>query len=92
MIGPCICWSCFEVGEEVAALFPDDFVSRDYGTKPHVDLPGYVRSQLVAHGVPASAIQDPIDCTRCNPHQYFSRAASASTQDAPSLASSAAKP
>lgn len=72
MIGPCICWSCFEVGEEVAALFPDGFVSRDYGTKPHVDLPGYVRSRLEAHGIPTSAIQGPIDCTRCNPSRYFS--------------------
>lgn len=71
-IGPCICQACFEVGEEVAELFPADFVSRAYGTKPHVDLAAYVLSQLAAHGVPESAIQGPIDCTRCNPRQYFS--------------------
>lgn len=72
VIGPCICKDCFEVGEEVAGLFPDDCVIRSTGCKPHVDLPGYVADQLVAGGVAKSSVIMPWACTRCEPDRYFS--------------------
>lgn len=74
-IGPSICGECFEVGEEVACRFPDEFVSRlSLDSKPHVDLPAYVVSSLVGAGVSASRIVPfrPELCTRCHPAKYFS--------------------
>ena len=70
-IGPCIELRAFEVGEEVAEQFPDDCVDRSWA-KPHVDLVYCVRSQLVAAGVPASAIERVGECTHDNPAKYFS--------------------
>ena len=70
-MGPCICVSCFEVGEEVASLFPEEVVVRD-GVKPHVDLPRYVRNRLLASGLTDANIAMPRACTKCQPHRYFS--------------------
>lgn len=70
-LGPCICAGCFEVGEEVAALFPASCVSRD-GVKPHVDLPAYVTGLLQAAGLPEAQIAPPPSCTRCHPESLFS--------------------
>ncbi len=70
-LGPCICQDCFEVGEEVACQFPEEFVDRSKA-KPHVDLPGYVISQLVNCGLHKHNISGPRGCTRCNPALYFS--------------------
>ena len=72
VMGPCICKDCFEVGEEVAAQFPDECVVRVAGQKPHVDLPGYVASMLEAGGVSRSSVVMPIACTKCEPDHYFS--------------------
>lgn len=71
-IGPCIERAAFEVGEEVAAQFEDAFVERGRWAKPHVDLVGVVRAQLVAAGVPAGAIERVGSCTHANPERYFS--------------------
>lgn len=70
-MGPCICPACFEVGEEVAENFPDRFIAHGF-TKPHVDLPLYVKSRLEARGIAPSMIQMPPACTRCAPGIYFS--------------------
>jgi YfiH family protein len=71
-IGPCIEQAAFEVGEEVAAQFGDAFVDRTSFPKPHVDLVAVVRAQLVAAGVPATAIERAGACTHANPDRYFS--------------------
>lgn len=71
--GPAICSRCFEVGEEVAARFPESCVVRGQG-KPHVDLPRFARERLLCAGVRAENIA-PFSsglCTRCNPRRYFS--------------------
>lgn len=75
LIGPCICVDCFEVGDEVAAQFPESCVVRGEG-RPHVDLPGYVRQQLIARGVADTTITMPVACTLCHPDTYFSARAS----------------
>lgn len=71
-IAPCIHVECFEVGEEVAGRFPDEYVNRTFGSKPHVDLPGYVAGQLLAAGLKLENIYISQECTRCRPDRYFS--------------------
>ena len=67
-IGPC----CFEVGEEVAGQFSEEFVDRD-GPKPHVDLAGILGAQLRQSGVERFATAG--DCTSCDLARYFSHRA-----------------
>lgn len=73
-IGPCISVEAFEVGTEVAAQFADAFVHPATTTRPrpHVDLRGCVRSQLLASGVLANHIEDVGGCTCREPDSYFS--------------------
>jgi YfiH family protein len=66
-IGPC----CFEVGRDVAALFPDDeVVARGPGVA--VDLARAARRQLRAAGVPDDAVLDVERCTACEAATWFS--------------------
>ncbi len=71
-IGPCIELAAFEVGDEVAAQFPEEFVRSEPGCRPHVDLVATVRAQLIAAGVPARAISRVGGCTFSDPGRYFS--------------------
>ncbi len=66
-IGPC----CFEVGDEVAAQFPAEYVNRAHA-KPHVDLARYVRDTLVSAGVDADLIDFADICTQCRQDVCFS--------------------
>lgn len=70
LMGPCIVAEEFEVGEEVAARFPEACVSRAYGVKPHVDLPLAVAMQLRGCGVDDIAL--PPAGTLSRPDRYFS--------------------
>lgn len=72
VMGPCIGVECFEVGEEVAARFPEQFVNRALGEKPHIDLPAFVARKLAEKGISSGSIALPAGCTRCNPARYFS--------------------
>ncbi len=71
-IGPCIEVDAFEVGEEVAERFDPAFVRREGFAKPHVDLVGVVREQLVRAGVPAGQIERVGGCTHSLRERYFS--------------------
>lgn len=70
IIGTGICCRCFEVGPEVSERFPVEFVSDTYGSKPHVDLPGYIASVIEKCNV--DIIGRHSSCTRCMPQRYFS--------------------
>jgi hypothetical protein len=71
-IGPCIELEAFEVGDEVAQQFEAHLVSREAGARPHVDLVGAVREQLVAAGVDPEHVQRVGGCTHAEPERFFS--------------------
>lgn len=62
-LGPSIRVCCFEVGEDVAAQFSEEFVARGKA-KPHVDIAGFVAARLRARGV--ARVHDSGLCTRCD--------------------------
>ena len=70
--GPSIGECCFEVGNEVASQFPDEFVIHRAGEKPQVNLAAFVAQQLVDWGVNRERIVMNGNCTRCDARRYFS--------------------
>lgn len=72
-IGPCLCVSCLEIGEEVASQVSSTHVARrDDWPKPHLDLRGLIENDLTACGVLASRIETMNQCPRCENQIYFS--------------------
>ena len=71
-ISPCISQENFEVGEEVAERFPQQFV--DYSTykKPHVNLKGFLEDQLSKLGLKKSHIEVHQGCTVENANRFYS--------------------
>lgn len=63
-VSPAISAACFEVGEEVAQQFPDGFVHRTSGKKPHVDLKSFLREQCLQLGIPGGYIEVDEICTK----------------------------
>jgi hypothetical protein len=79
-VGPCIGPASFEVGPEVAARFDAAHVRRPPGAaKPHVDLPGALRAQLRAAGLPAGAVEASGHDTVAEADRFFSYRASGGT-------------
>ncbi|HIV24724.1 MAG TPA: peptidoglycan editing factor PgeF [Candidatus Scatomonas pullistercoris] len=83
-IGPSICQDCYEVGEDVAEAFYEEF-GRDAdrtllyekgGGKYLLNLWEANRRVLTEAGVPGEKIQMPCICTCCNPEFLFSHRAS----------------
>ena len=79
VVGPSICWDCFEVGDEVVAEFRrhafslHDIVKRNSATnKPYINLAAANRWLLESSGVPAANISLSGLCTRCEPLRFFS--------------------
>ncbi len=62
-LGPTIRGCCFEVGEDVASQFPQEFVDRS-SAKPHVDVPAFTAAVLRECGFAADRIFDSGLCTR----------------------------
>lgn len=80
-MGPSICPGCFEVGEEVAAVFRQKFPASagvvmdpvlTGWDRPHIDLPSAITDRLCRLGVAADRITPPPACSRCNPMRFFS--------------------
>lgn len=70
-ISPCISLKNFEVGEEVASQFPEEFVERLKYKKPHVDLKRFIRHQMIQMGMLASNIELDKSCT-ISEEQFYS--------------------
>jgi len=70
-LGPCIRACCYEIGPDVARLFPASTV-RTVDGRLHLDLPGVARIQLLDAGLPAQALEDTGACTACERDWYFS--------------------
>lgn len=71
-VSPCISLKNFEVGPEVAVLFPAEYVDYESYKKPHVDLKGYIRMQLKEAGLPGKAIEIHPGCTIEGEHEFYS--------------------
>ena len=62
-ISPCISQKQFEVGDEVAEKFPDDFVDRTSYSKPHFDIKKFIEFQLLRAGILEENIEIHGSCT-----------------------------
>lgn len=70
-IGPCISAAAFEVGEEVAARFPEtSVVRRPDWPRPHVDLNADLTRQLTEAGVEAVGVSG--ECTVAGVGRFYS--------------------
>ncbi len=70
-VAPCIGAASFEVGDEVAEQVPAQWRHKP-GSKWHIDLEGWIGSQIQAHGVPEVQIQLAGMDTMAEKHQFFS--------------------
>jgi YfiH family protein len=62
-LSPCISLKNFEVGEEVASKFPEQFLDRKSYKKPHVDLKGFIGWQLLNCGIKMENVEISTHCT-----------------------------
>ncbi|MEQ8525495.1 peptidoglycan editing factor PgeF [Gracilimonas sp.] len=72
-VSPCISLHNFEVGEEVAVEFPEQFVDRTNYAKPHVDLKAFIRYQLLNEGIESNHIEVNDSCTIADENFYSYR-------------------
>lgn len=71
-VSPCIGLREFEVGYEVATQFPSEFVDYMHYEKPHVDLKGFIRSELLEKKLNVNAIEIDPHCTKTEPELFYS--------------------
>lgn len=71
-MSPCISARAFEVGEEVAEQFPEEFIHRSFGPKPHIDLKGFLKKVMMDEGVREKNISVDERCTVLNNEELFS--------------------
>lgn len=71
-ISPCISAAKFEVGEEVAANFPEEVVNRTDFEKPHIDLKRFLQKQLDSFGISQNQVETHDGCTLSQESDYFS--------------------
>lgn len=71
-ISPCLASHNFEVGEEVAEHFPDHLVDRNSYTKPHVDLKGLIKEQILAKDISENNIFVDERCTIDHDDLFYS--------------------
>lgn len=72
-LSPCISLENFEVGEEVASQFPEQFLDRESYKKPHVDLKGFIKWQLLNTGIKIENLEISTHCTVQNSNYYSYR-------------------
>ncbi|MEX2362323.1 MAG: peptidoglycan editing factor PgeF, partial [Balneolaceae bacterium] len=72
-ISPSISQVNFEVGEEVAAQFPKQFVDFESQSKPHVNLKAFLKYQLLNSGILSVNIEIDEGCTISDENFYSYR-------------------
>lgn len=72
-VSPCISQENFEVGEEVAAHFPEPFVDRNSYDKPHIDLKNFIRNEMLESGLKSENIEVNNRCTLNDKNLYSYR-------------------
>ena len=70
-LGPSIRNCCFEVGDDVAALFRDDFVINRDG-RFYVDLPKAAGNIIAGYGVKDANVEISSECTCCGGERFYS--------------------
>ena len=63
---------CYEVGEEVATQFSEEFVDRPPGKKPHLNLKEYNKDILLREGFNKEHIEISSHCTICDSRLFHS--------------------
>lgn len=71
-LSPCLSMQNFEVGEEVAQHFPDHLVDHAAYEKPHVNLKGLIKEQVINAGVKPSNIVVDDRCTIDHDQLFYS--------------------
>jgi len=72
-LSPCISEKKFELGEEVASKFPDEFINRKSYSKPHLDIKGFIEDQLLTAGIHKPNIEIESSCTFSDTDYYSYR-------------------
>lgn len=72
-ISPCISEENFELGEEVASKFPNEFINRESYSKPHLDIKKFIENQLLNAGIYSSNIEIESSCTYSDMNYYSYR-------------------
>lgn len=71
-VSPCISLKNFEVGQEVADQFPDEFVDYERYEKPHLNLKGFLKHQMTEAGIRESQIEVRDECTVEDAEKFYS--------------------
>lgn len=74
-IGPSIREECFEVGDDVAEIFMNEFGAetvKKYGDRYHVNMQAAIKMQFREAGIPDKNIDDSGICTACRSELLFS--------------------
>ncbi len=71
LIGPGICWRCYEVGKGLASRFAGRYQKNVKG-RLHLDLQGFCSEELKRNGIPAGRIYESDYCTSCDPDLFYS--------------------
>ncbi|HET6527750.1 MAG TPA: peptidoglycan editing factor PgeF, partial [Balneolaceae bacterium] len=71
-VSPCLSLKNFEVGQEVAEQFPDEQVDYKNYEKPHLNLKGFIKQQLLEHKIPKENIEIHPACTIDDADKYYS--------------------
>ncbi len=72
LLGPCIRSDDFEVGPDVAQLFPDQYTKTGSGDRLNFDLAAFVKTELQRLGLPFGNIIDSGLSTYPNPDRFHS--------------------
>ncbi|MBU1298057.1 MAG: peptidoglycan editing factor PgeF [Bacteroidetes bacterium] len=71
-VGPAAGVCCYEVGEDVAGKFDNEFVIRTYSREPHLDMKLFTKDQLIKSGVKEANIEISDYCTICRADLFHS--------------------